>query len=220
MFGKSKSIKFVSMDPGLILDPPKPASRAMSEWFRKLPPVIEGVETVKKCVPFLDALSFGYMITTFSDVYYNGESFEQISKRPSVELHDESQVRNISLPEEFNSQPFKWINLFTTQTPKGYSTLFVHPLNRPGLPFYSLSGVVDTDSFPVPVNFPFFIRKDFEGIIPAGTPIAQAIPFKRTDWEMSVDDASGIDVPADYHNHANPPFNYYKRKFWHRKKYT
>jgi hypothetical protein len=72
----------------------------------------------------------------------------------------------------------------------------------------------------VPVNFPFFIRKDFEGIIPAGTPIAQAIPFKRTDWEMSVDDASGIDVPADYHNHANPPFNYYKRKFWHRKKYT
>ena len=83
-----------------------------------------------------------------------------------------------------------------------------------------MSGVVDTDAFPLEVNLPFFIRKDFVGIIPAGTPIAQAIPFKRQDWEMSLDTTSEYKEPAFAYTMHNPPFGYYKRKFWSRKKYT
>jgi hypothetical protein len=215
-----KKIKFVSVDPGLHIDPPKPSSRFLPEWYRKLNPVVEGVESIKKCIPFLDSMTSGYMITLSADVYFNGESFEQVSKRSVVSEHLLSQVDGISLPEEYNRQPYKWGNMFLIQTPKGYSTMFTHPFNRIDLPFYALGGVVETDKFPVPVNFPFFIKKDFRGIIPAGTPIAQAIPFKRDDWEMTLDEESGIDVPPDYFNHANPPFNYYKRKFWKRKRYS
>jgi hypothetical protein len=55
------------------------------------------------------------------------------------------------------------------------------------LPFTILPGVVDTDRYTAPVNFPFLINDpNFEGLIPAGTPIAQVIPFKREPWEMSI----------------------------------
>ena len=57
MFKKAKKIKFTSIDPGLHIPPPSPASRFLPEWYRKLDPVIDGVETIKKCVPFLDTLT-------------------------------------------------------------------------------------------------------------------------------------------------------------------
>jgi hypothetical protein len=83
-----------------------------------------------------------------------------------------------------------------------------------------MTGVVDTDTFPVPVNFPFFVREDFDGIIPEGTPIAQVIPFKRTDWKSEVDEENQANPPAWFLNNVfNPPFNFYKRTFWKRKKY-
>jgi hypothetical protein len=217
---RAKKIKFISIDPGLHVDPPRAASKFLPSWYRKLEPVIDGVETIKKCVPFLDSMTSGYMVTLAADVYFNGEGFEQVSKRGVVSEHILDQVKDISLPDEYSGQPYKWINMFSIKTPKGYSTMFSHPFNRLDLPFYSLGGIVDTDTFPVPVNFPFFIRKDFKGVIPAGTPIAQAFPFKRTDWSMDLDDQSGIEVPIDYFSHANPPFNYYKRKFWKRKRYS
>jgi hypothetical protein len=51
--------------------------------------------------------------------------------------------------------------------------------------FSILPGVVDTDSYTAPVHFPFTLNDPkFEGLIPAGTPIAQVIPFKRNNWEM------------------------------------
>ena len=53
--------------------------------------------------------------------------------------------------------------------------------------FRSLPGIVDTDTYTAPVNFPFVLNDwKFEGIIPAGTPMAQVIPFKRESWQMSI----------------------------------
>ena len=107
------------------------------------------------------------------------------------------------------------------KTPKGYSTLFIHPMNQIDLPFYSLGGIVDTDTYPVPVNFPFFVKKSFSGIIYADTPIIQAIPFKREAWESSIDEMKPNSIPIDFENsRLNPPFNYYKRKYWKRKRYS
>jgi hypothetical protein len=43
--------------------------------------------------------------------------------------------------------------------------------------------VVDTDKYFAPINFPFVLNDySFEGLIPAGTPMAQVIPFKRESW--------------------------------------
>jgi hypothetical protein len=55
-------------------------------------------------------------------------------------------------------------------------------LNRPSPVFQVLSGVVDTDAFPTPVNFPFIATaEDGVHVLPKGTPLVQVIPFRRGD---------------------------------------
>ena len=214
-----KKIKFHSVDVSINFLHPQPASKFVPEWFRKLPGVKNGIETIKKCVPFLDTLTSGYMIVLASDVYYDSNGFQQISKIQQVANHSIDQISTLELPKEYDETPYKWINFFVTKTPKGYSTMFTHPLNRIDLPFYSLTGIVDTDKFTVPVNFPFFIKKDFQGIIPAGTPIAQAIPIKRENWKSEVEDKKPYEQPWYVNLMHNPPFGFYKKNFWQRKSY-
>jgi hypothetical protein len=48
-----------------------------------------------------------------------------------------------------------------------------------------LSGIVDSTILHEG-SIPFFIKKGFEGIIPAGTPILQIIPFKKDNWTSKV----------------------------------
>lgn len=215
-----KKIRFRSVRPGIDYATPRASSKVVPAWFRKFSGVVDGNETVKKCVPFLDAMTSGYMIVLSADVYVEGGEIQQVSKDMMATKHHDSQIGEMKVPYEYIRTPFKWMNYFIAKTPRGYSTMFTHPMNRPDLPFYTLSGIVDTDKFPLQVNFPFFLRKDFIGIIPAGTPIAQAIPFKRQDWEMDLDVDSPYTEPAFATTMHNPPFAYYKKNFWSRKKYS
>ena len=86
--------------------------------------------------------------------------------------------------------------------------------------FVILEGVVDTDNYYTAVNFPFVLKTpDKEFMIPAGTPIAQVIPFKRDKWESSFssdkESANGINT---YLN--SQFFDRYKRMFWQRKSFS
>lgn len=217
-----KTIKFYSERTDLDLLKPTPASRNVPDWYRQMPGVIDGVETVKKCIPVLDALTAGYMIPLMADVTWDENTNDFISQ--SIEKinsdHMKSQTEHVEIEEGFNSQPHKWINHWFIKTPKGYSTLFIHPLNRQDLPFRSFTGIVDTDKHPMPVNFPFVLREGFEGTIPAGTPVIQAIPFKRDDWNSEIHDTGeSYSYPYSSDN-LNPPFAWYKRKWWSRKLYS
>lgn len=217
----TKKIKFYATAKEYNLPEPSPSSRRIPSWYRELDGVIDGMETIKKCMPILDGFLSGYTITSPVDIYFGKNGVLHNSEFAVIETHDKSQISGFKVPEEYHDQPFKWINHFTLKTPKGYSTLFIHPMNQIDLPFYSLGGIVDTDKHPVPVNFPFFIKKDFEGIIRGDTPIIQAIPFKRESWKMSLDEEKPGMVPIDFNNfRVNPPFGYYKRKFWSKKKFN
>jgi hypothetical protein len=215
-----KKINFRSVHPDLDIPHPSPAYKAIPEWYRTSKPFTEGVETLKKCVPLLDSMTAGYSLTLAADVFFNKGAVQDISLTKIVQSHADSQIGDLKIPSEYHETVYKWINSFVLKTPKGYSTLFVHPINRIDLPFYSFSGLVDTDKYPLEVNFPFLIKKDFVGIIPAGTPIAQAVPIKREDWTSSIEDSKAYEVPAFTHTMHNPPFNFYKRRFWTRKKYS
>ena len=87
--------------------------------------------------------------------------------------------------EKYDEIPWKWTVPWSIETPKGFSLLFTHPLNRMELPFVTMSGIVDTDEYECPVNLPFLIREGFMGVIPKGTPIAQVIPIKREKWSSN-----------------------------------
>lgn len=201
---------------------PMPTSRFIPQWYRKMDTSTKYVETVKKCVPVLDALTAGYVIPLHSDVVWNSKDgvFVSQSKIAVNSDHMKEQTSDVYIAPEFDPQPHKWINTWHIKTPPGYSTLFIHPLNRMDLPFHSFTGIVDTDKHPIVINFPFVIRKDFDGLIPAGTPIIQAIPFKRDDWEMTVKDTGESHKYPKSYEIDQPPFAWYKRNWWSRKLYS
>jgi hypothetical protein len=215
---------------------PVASSRFLPSWYSKMPRFTGSKKTmilkpngdlngtIKVCNPFLDSLTAGYVIPLENDVQVVLESGHPVFSWKAggeefVSLHSKDQIKKEMVSEDFNDQPFKFLNTWSITTPKGYSILITHPLNRIDLPFYTLSGVVDTDDYPLPVNLPFFLKKNFEGIIPAGTPIAQVIPFKRESWKSSV-----IEYSKDFAKEQKAKFNSivhsaYKKLFWKRKDY-
>lgn len=220
---KSKKIEFRPRSPQYEILEPRPASIFIPDWYKQTPQVSEKVLTAKRCVPIIDALSAGYIIPLPADVHWDenreGKKWQSDSKVELVSEHSKAQTEIFEIGSEFDSQPHKWISHWHITTPKGYSTLFVHPTNRSDLPFYSFSGLVDTDKHPLIINFPFLIKKDFVGTIPAGTPLIQAIPVKRDDWEMSIEDKNNPYTYLKEYEVMNPPFGWYKRNFWSKKRY-
>lgn len=177
---------------------PKPAVNNLPEWYKKQEGYKDGKPqmqedgllntTVKKCMPFFDAMTFGYLIFNTSDitvVQKDGKPY-YYWKDDSVNFHENNQFLEHKLAKSFSAIP-KFTNPYTIITPKGYSCFFTTPIHH-DLPFTVLEGVVDTDSGITGVpNIVFALNNPlFEGVIPAGTPMVQVIPFKREDWKMKI----------------------------------
>ena len=84
-----------------------------------------------------------------------------------------------------------------------------------------MPGIVDTDKYTAPVNFPFVLNDaNFEGLIPAGTPMAQVIPFKREDWNMRIGEMKDLEDQNKVTRHLRTSFfDSYKNKFRQPKNY-
>lgn len=182
-----------------ILEPPKASINFLPEWYKKMSTRIDPKNpsylldpkntnsTVKSCIPVFDSISAGYMITLPCDVQFvDPEIFSHrviwdVSWQV-VSSHGEEQIGEMSVPEEYERTPLKWEGSWNIRTPNGYSLLYTHPFYRYDLPFISATGIVDSDVHDLAINIPFFIKKNFFGIIPMGTPIAQIIPIKRDSW--------------------------------------
>ena len=123
----------------------------------------------------------------------------------------------------FGASPsiLKWSPGWRIITPPGYSCLFTHPMNHFDLPFATLSGVVDTDSYKLGTEFPFRllnINKDVV-ILEKGTPICQVIPFRREDWSSSTIE---FDEEANKKNGfalKSKIIRSYQLQFWKKKSY-
>ena len=122
--------------------------------------------------------------------------------------------------ESFHSTEFVWQRPWSTILPDGYSAIIMHPLNRVDLPFITMSGIIDFDkSVHAPIgNIPFFIKKGFTGIIPAGTPMFQLIPFKRDNWNSENQAYSDI-FWEEKMNQRKGIVDLYKKRVWQKKSY-
>lgn len=173
---------------------PVPAGRAIPEWFRRLDRQLPekdafGLQglTAKACLPFVDAMTVGYIlpaaydITVYSDSANNVVRFDWASSLPfePIGTHTSDQLGAPNDPHS-KSAPFKFINPWQLKVPEGYSVIFTQPYNHAELKHEAFSGLVDCDRFPTTVNIPF-LWKGLNGksMIKAGTPIAQIIPIKR-----------------------------------------
>ena len=117
----------------------------------------------------------------------------------------------IGLPgteEVENPNSFLMINPWQIKTPEGYSSLLMPVLNA-NLPLQFSAGIVNTDSYHNKINFPFFVREKWKGVVKKGTPLIQVIPFKRDEWEhevrvMNEQDAEDLNkVLGDIENQFN-----------------
>ncbi len=182
-----------------ILPRPFPAVLGLPDWYKALPqrafnPTMGEVsQTVKKCPPFIDAMTYGFLIPLATDLEVRDGEFSwnfelpkgmtgEFSRSP-IGFHDSSQAAGTPFFED-DQFVIKFNNFWTIQAPQGYSLLFTHPVNRADLPFTTLTGLVDCDTFyTTPVNVPArWHDKDFNGVLPKGTPVAQCLPVKRENW--------------------------------------
>lgn len=191
-FTAQPAIKFLcaAEDKGVIAEPVA-AKTVMPDWFRRLPPVDKGHVhsgnnglTVKRCMPFLDALTTGWILplaaTVRLEVRDGGKTVNAgwDIDRDMVSNHSNFQVAGN--PRDVRP-PCKFHNYWTIVTPPGWSCLFVPPLNRPSEIFEVVSGIVDTDTYTSLINFPFYATEtDGTYTIEKGTPLVQVIPFKRS----------------------------------------
>jgi hypothetical protein len=205
------------------------------EWYKKTEKTYGGPlhlgkqnKTFKYCFPFLDALSSGYMLETVVDlqvVIENGkqEIFWGSSPVKGLEVigeRDSGSTGMMPTPEWCSEIHFYWSTFYNLKCPKGYSLLVTHPLNRYDLPFITLSGIVDADQGLHPGRMPFFLRKDFEGIIEAGTPIAQIIPIKRESWQLEKNTKYDEQIDQNVFKTNSTFFGWYKKNIWQKKEYN
>ena len=55
--------------PDQLVLPPLPSKKLIPDWFKKIPAHNEDDWTVKKCVPFIDAMGAGYTLLSHMDIY-------------------------------------------------------------------------------------------------------------------------------------------------------
>ena len=219
-----KFIPYTSDDQYLpSIEVPKPSVNFIPEWWKKQD-LKAGTEmfndlSFKACVPFLDSLISGYMIYTHQDIVVSQDNKGNpvlswpIGPDPAV---IRSVYQNLPVPAGHSDSHFAWKITFGFELPKKYSILITHPLNRFDLPFTTVSGIVD-EGVPWGGTFTFWIKENFEGVIPKGTPIAQMIPFKGENWKSEKADYLIEYAKIKAHDRMTIISGYYK-KFIHRKK--
>jgi hypothetical protein len=245
-----KEIEFSAHEDYFALkeDYPTPIKLNIPEWYKKLEHSVLN-RTVKGCMPFLDTLTSGYLLKMPQDfnIRHNidnknekGEIFKDSFQ--TFGLHDQSQIlhaKSINLNSGLDTHPikqlegspfidknknlpfYKILNPWKIKTPKGYSCLFVPPLNNTEDRFSIIPGIVDTDTFTNEINFPIIINGDkfpvLETTIKKGTPYVQIIPFKRDSWRMILKSRKQKEIQNTRLFYGLKLLNIYKDKYWNKK---
>lgn len=224
----------------LFVPEPVRASSTIPDWYKKTDLTLDGRKlgmdpetpegsngTIKACTPFLDAMTMGYMAVLAADIEIKKTSDDgpptiRWRVEPKlVDWHRNEQTYSMPRSNSNHFEVFKWIFDWHIQTPKGYSCLYTHPLNRDDLPFRTFTGVVDSDMYPESVHFPFMLKKQTEEItyLEKGTPVCQIIPFKRDEWKSSRGEYSPEKKRLGTYALMSKIQRSYKNQFWAKKKF-
>ena len=233
------NIKFIAADEETYgrVSMPEPASKHVPSWYKKAnkfrysnAPEFNDDSypqaTIKSCIPVFDAITSGYIQTTWTDVYIEKE-FDKIHYRyasgpPIIGVRETWHKQNMTAPPGHYETMFTWARPWAIHTPKNYSSMFIHPMYHNDLPFTSFPGIIDTDNYVSPgqSSVPFFIKEGFTGLIPAGTPMYQIIPFRVEDWtsDKAFKDSLHFIEKTKYMIESKF-YDGYKKLFWNKKQY-
>lgn len=223
------------LNPEGILNKPKPAIHYVPQWYKdaisytdpsgKKAPTVDGKPgaTIKKCMPIWDLMTAGYIIETPYDIY--------IRQTPTGPYFQWGHFASIAFQthEQFQNHPYsrdidyavRIIHPWSIKTPKGWSVLICEPQHQEPTAIITANGIVDTDNFSLPFNMFIKLRDpNFEGMIPAGTPFAQIIPFKRETWTSKLGGKKEREkYEFDFLKFKTIFFDRYKKFWWNKKEY-
>ena len=194
-----------------VCPPPRPAADSMPDWYKEARSYkndiglewdedsssVTGSQTFKKCIPFREAMTIGYMFFIGFDIVIRQLDDEgtqwswDFTAKKGASHHAEHQIKEIPVMDGFAAFGLKFMNPWIIKTPPGYSSLIVQPLNRADIKFFPYAGVIDTDQYMHPINGIFQVKKMKKAafkVIRAGSPLFQVIPFKRENWTHSIED--------------------------------
>lgn len=240
----SNIIKFVSNRYWLKEDSistPSPVMRTIPDWYRKadrfakkpngdywVAPDKGKIPTWKACPAMFDIMGSGYTLKTPCDIEFYLDSMGKITAKVFDDKYKDfcttrTPMPQFKHPEGYYNEHFAWFPDWAIEVPEGYSVLYSQPFNRFELPFLTVSGIIDNDHVNLPGSMPFFIIKGFTGVIEAGTPYAQMIPFKRENWESQIviEDSKSI-FEKNIKNSAKyriPDGGIYKNEVWQPRRY-
>jgi hypothetical protein len=217
---------------------PEPTTLNIPSWWKEQPTTINGEQhivdgsykfTVKKCQAIFDALATGYVLKAPVDIFIDSKKERHEAQVPYdwkhaspliISSHPREQVsmmpidKSIFMPDILRIHP-----LWVVKTPPGYSTLFLPPMHGKDLPIEMVPGVIDTDTFVTDGHLSFFVKRNFNGVIKQGTPIAQILPFKREDWDHIIHDYDANTIERQRKKIRSTFSNGYRMKFWSKKEY-
>jgi len=236
----AKLIHFKSSKKYLLSNPtlPKPIKVNIPKWFKELEHTHNNL-TVKGCMPFLDTLTTGYVLSLPQDFILRHNVIEDgqpttifqpsvkdgldinLNRNGILDQHPREQFLNSPLDHKnLNLSAHKILNPWIIKTPPGYSCLFVPPLNNTDDRFSIIPGIVDTDIFKHEINFPFIVNGDkyptLDTVLQKDLPYVQIIPFKRDNWISKVSEKTENDKIV-YWEYLTKQFQVYKNKIWHKK---
>jgi hypothetical protein len=219
---------------------PEPTSKSIPKWYQETEKYEKNkngipkkhlfnngkVFSFKACPALLDIFITGYLLKTPCDLYfYKNKNIINVKTPKGYEdfCAPREPMPDFETPHGYYDHHFHWYPQWSIELPEGYSALYLNPVNRYDLPFITVSGIIDNDKVTTSGLMPFFLKKDFEGIIKAGTPFVQIIPFKREDWSMELKMHSQEEIIERFINQGKtfrtPEGEVYKKKFWSKRKY-
>lgn len=193
--------------------PPKPVKHKLPDWFKQTPVIGEKYSsyddffnrmdsnnlspfTIKKCIPVLDYLTSGYLLSYVSDAHIEITEHDGVIgynwKTPSPEAnvllghHHHAQC-----PVSLEGSKFHYIKMglsWSVRTPPGYSCFFYQPHYDFNNNLKILPAIIDTDKHDSFISIPGYITAKKSFMINAGDPFVVVFPFKRDEWNMKIHD--------------------------------
>jgi len=208
---KKPYIKFSSPIPGIIdseIVQPKPASEFIPDGWKGVPSKMQPPfpdendmykylgnnsmkRTAKTCPSFVDVFNTGYVIPAPCDIYlrYNKEEdvyhFETAIPDIPIVIHSQQQyLAHLKNPQhEFI---FKMDNVWSIETPKGYSIQQLPMFWHHNPDWETAYGILHTDQFHQ-LNIQLMLKKGVtETLIKQGEPLCYVIPYKRETYDLQL----------------------------------
>jgi len=202
--------------------PPQLANKFLPEWFKEMKVGSEiasfleefhGVFSdeahgAKKCPAIRDLMTEGFIIPLWGKMYMGHEYDDEgnaiqthygMTASNAVQYdffgsHFEKQVGGMDVGLAKMGKEKRILKLespYKIIVPEGYNLLYVDPFYHFRKEIRLLEGLVEADKWGY-ITFPFSLQeKDF--VLPAGTPLIQAIPYKREEQKLSLDVRKGTD---------------------------